>query len=290
VRFTRSSGGRGIRTHGDVAATMVFKSIRSSRSAGAVTCVVGTRGWLAEQDHPAYIPRTSWLLPAVAWRAGGPGMTRLCAWCENPIPARTRRDAVCCSVRCRQARHRFLRAVGQAQAVAPGRPVTARIVQGMARVRSGQAPAWPLVSGRSARRGSGVKHDFVCTFTRHLAPVLVALRSPSCLRLEGRTRTLRGPSPDLSPAKSLAPSPFTSWSRWSSSCQGSGSSRENGVWGVPRRIREGRRAVRVRGDNTGGAAPWDRGPGREPRQQRPRRTTERSPAGVPASSFDPVAL
>jgi len=31
--------------------------------------------------------------------------------------------------------------------------VTASTVQGMARVRSGQAPAWPLVSDRSARRG-----------------------------------------------------------------------------------------------------------------------------------------
>ena len=31
-------------------------------------------------------------------------------------------------------------------------PVTARTVQGMARVRSGQAPAWPLVSDRSVRR------------------------------------------------------------------------------------------------------------------------------------------
>jgi len=31
--------------------------------------------------------------------------------------------------------------------------VTACTVQGMARVRSGQAPAWPLVSDRSARRG-----------------------------------------------------------------------------------------------------------------------------------------
>ena len=50
-------------------------------------------------------------------------MTRLCAWCENPISARARRDAVCCSVRCRQARHRFLRAVGYAEAVAPGRPL-----------------------------------------------------------------------------------------------------------------------------------------------------------------------
>ena len=34
---------------------------------------------------------------------------------------RARRDTVCCSVRCRQARHRFLRAVGHAEAVAPGR-------------------------------------------------------------------------------------------------------------------------------------------------------------------------
>jgi hypothetical protein len=48
-------------------------------------------------------------------------VTTLCAWCDGPIPARARRDAVCCSVRCRQARHRFLRAVGQAEAVGPGR-------------------------------------------------------------------------------------------------------------------------------------------------------------------------
>ena len=50
-------------------------------------------------------------------------MSRLCAWCENPIPAKARRDAVCCSVRCRQARHRFLHAVGYADSVAPGRPL-----------------------------------------------------------------------------------------------------------------------------------------------------------------------
>ncbi len=48
-------------------------------------------------------------------------MTRVCAWCKKPIPVRARRDAVCCSVRCRQARHRFLRTVGRAEAVAPGR-------------------------------------------------------------------------------------------------------------------------------------------------------------------------
>jgi hypothetical protein len=44
-------------------------------------------------------------------------------------------------------------------------PVTARTVQGMARVRSGQAPALLLSSDRSARRGSGVKHDLACPFT-----------------------------------------------------------------------------------------------------------------------------
>jgi hypothetical protein len=76
----------------------------------------------------------------------------------------------------------------------------------MARVRSGQAPAWPLVSDRSVRRGSRVKRDFTCTFTRHLPLVLVVLRSQSCLRLEGRARTLSGPSPDLSQARTLAPS------------------------------------------------------------------------------------
>jgi hypothetical protein len=52
---------------------------------------------------------------------GRRGVTRLCAWCENPSSARARRDAMCYSVRCRQARHRFLRAVGHAEAVAPGR-------------------------------------------------------------------------------------------------------------------------------------------------------------------------
>ncbi len=67
---------------------------------------------------------------------------------------------------------------------------TARTVQGMARVRSGQAPAWPLVSDRSVRRGSRVKRDFACTLTGVFPPVLVALRAQSRLGLEGRTRTL----------------------------------------------------------------------------------------------------
>jgi hypothetical protein len=61
---------------------------------------------------------------------------------------------------------------------------------------------------------------------------------------------------------------------------GSGSSRENGVWGVLRRVREGRRAVRVRGDNTGGAAPWDRGLGREPQQESLARGVKSVPHGM----------
>lgn len=51
---------------------------------------------------------------------------RVCAWCEGPIPDRARRDAVCCSVRCRQARHRFTRTMGHAVgvgAVDRGRPL-----------------------------------------------------------------------------------------------------------------------------------------------------------------------
>jgi hypothetical protein len=39
---------------------------------------------------------------------------RVCAWCTGPIPDRARRDAVCCSTRCRQARHRFTTTVGRA--------------------------------------------------------------------------------------------------------------------------------------------------------------------------------
>jgi hypothetical protein len=53
--------------------------------------------------------------------SGRSGVTRLCAWRESSIPAGARRDAVCCSVCCRLARRRFLRAVGYAEAVARGR-------------------------------------------------------------------------------------------------------------------------------------------------------------------------
>jgi len=52
--------------------------------------------------------------------AGRDHFVRVVRW---PYQAQARRDAVCCSVRCRQARHRFLRAVGYADSVAPGRPL-----------------------------------------------------------------------------------------------------------------------------------------------------------------------
>jgi hypothetical protein len=55
-----------------------------------------------------------------------------------------------------------------------------RTLQGMACVRSGQAAAWPLVSGRRGRRGSDAQGW--------------VLRVP--LTVEGRPRTLSGPSPD----------------------------------------------------------------------------------------------
>ena len=44
-------------------------------------------------------PKLASPLLSAAIRNGWAGVTRLCAWCENPIPARARRDAVCCSVR-----------------------------------------------------------------------------------------------------------------------------------------------------------------------------------------------
>jgi hypothetical protein len=56
VRFTRSSGGGGIRTHGDVAATMVFKSVRDSLSATVPTWASSVSAFYVIQDHPVHIP------------------------------------------------------------------------------------------------------------------------------------------------------------------------------------------------------------------------------------------
>jgi hypothetical protein len=54
-------------------------------------------------------------------RVASRGTQRICAWCPKPIPETARRDAICCSARCRQARHRFNRDAGRATAVADGR-------------------------------------------------------------------------------------------------------------------------------------------------------------------------
>ncbi len=63
--------------------------------------------------------------------------------------------------------------------------MTAPTLQGMARVRSGQARPGPwFLTGVSAVV-SGVKRDFACTFTGALPLVLVALRAQSPIRLEG---------------------------------------------------------------------------------------------------------
>ncbi len=50
------SGGRGIRTHGDVAATMVFKRMRDWPFIAAPTWAFGVTAFYVIQDHPAYIP------------------------------------------------------------------------------------------------------------------------------------------------------------------------------------------------------------------------------------------
>lgn len=47
---------------------------------------------------------------------------RVCAWCEGPIPARARRDALTCSQPCRQARHRVTRYASRAPRANPSRP------------------------------------------------------------------------------------------------------------------------------------------------------------------------
>jgi hypothetical protein len=75
--------------------------------------------------------------------------------------------------------------------------VTARTLQGMARARAGQAPAWPLVLTGVSAVVSRIKRDFACTSTRPLPPVLVVLLAQSRLGLEGRAHTLSGRSPDL---------------------------------------------------------------------------------------------
>jgi hypothetical protein len=53
---------------------------------------------------------------------------RVCGWCAGPIPARARRDALTCSKRCRQARHRVARYASPAgeRDASPARDATRR--------------------------------------------------------------------------------------------------------------------------------------------------------------------
>jgi len=60
-----------------------------------------------------------------------------------------------------------------------------------------------LVSDRSGRRGLQVRREFACTLVGAFPPVLVVRRAESRLGLEGRTRTLSGPSPDLTSSVSV---------------------------------------------------------------------------------------
>jgi hypothetical protein len=60
-----------------------------------------------------------------ASHVGAVDALRVCAWCRGPIPAAARRDAVCCSVRCRQARHRFTRGAEPSRPAGGPRRVTA---------------------------------------------------------------------------------------------------------------------------------------------------------------------
>lgn len=55
-----------------------------------------------------------------------------CAWCSGPIPARARRDAITCSQRCRQARHRVTAAVRDGS---PRDPRDASRVDGLLQAR-----------------------------------------------------------------------------------------------------------------------------------------------------------
>ncbi len=130
-------------------------------------------GWAGIPELSIRVGRrpAAWLQPWLQARRNGadprpsafqPGhITRCCMACWHP-----------CALQIGEACSWLLPLQSRLLSTAAGRievSVTARTVQGMARVRSGQAPAWPLVSGRSVRRGSGVKREFACTFAQELS-------------------------------------------------------------------------------------------------------------------------
>jgi hypothetical protein len=79
-------------------------------------------------------------------------------------------------------------------------PVTVRTTQGMAPYLARLA-AWPLVSGQSASGGSMSK----------VAEGHFRKETRSALDIEEKHVTIQGPSPDMSPATTLAPSACATW-------------------------------------------------------------------------------
>ena len=108
--------------------------------------------------------------------------------CRRSLPLADGR--CCCCHRCCQL------GVGRPVASRPA-PCRGWPASGPGRLRPGP---WFLTGVSAETPGSS---DFACTFTRHFSPVLVALRVQPCLRLEGRTRTLSGPSPDPRAARTF---------------------------------------------------------------------------------------
>jgi hypothetical protein len=123
---------------------MVFKDIGDSLPGSVATWAFSGRARPGTQDYPVYIPR-----------------------------------AVRCPVRLWPPSKAIAFDGWHLGALVPV-VVTARTVQGMARVRSGQAAAWPLVSGRSVRRGSKVKRSVYV----HLALFTCARRPAVTVTLE----------------------------------------------------------------------------------------------------------
>jgi len=109
----------------------------------------------------------------------------------------------CCCHRCCQPLVLFPVFGGLRGAVTVPCPGRARTLQGMARLRSGQARAWPLVPDRRGCRGSGAQgHLKIVSATA----VRNDLQVP--LTVEGRPRTLSGPSPDLCEGREMVTSSY----------------------------------------------------------------------------------
>ena len=129
-------------------------------------------------EHDASLAAEDGMSAAGPHDASRPGGTRrLCAWCQGPIPERARRDAICCSVRCRQARHRFLRATGRAGPVAAGRPLRLACADPPYPVRPGCTGATRTTPGKAGhaalpRRLAGYNGPALSTSAEALPGVL----------------------------------------------------------------------------------------------------------------------